>query len=369
MIKKITVITMVAMLLSAAFLFAGCQKEEAPAEESATQEMTATEAPAEATEEPEATEAPTEEPKMFVLGATQIVDHPALNACREGALEKLAELGYVEGENLTVDYQDAQNDPAVGSTIAQKFVSDKVDAILAIATPSAQAAYGASLADGIPVVFSAVTDPVAAEIANEDGTPLDTITGTSDQMPMEETFKLIKQLVPDAVKVGILHNTSEVNSDVLLALAIEVAEANGMEIVDTGITTTNDVATAVDAMLPEIDVMLTLTDNMVVSSLPLILEKTYAANIPVFGSEDSQVTRGSLASAGVDYYRLGLQTGEMIAKIFDGTPASEIPIATLKDAMVVVNTEVAEMFDITIPAELMDDDAVSKVVTEIEEEE
>ncbi len=303
----------------------------------------------------------------FVLGASQIVDHPALNACRQGALDKLAELGYVEGENLTVDYQDSQGDPAVGSTIAQKFVSDGVDAILAISTPTAQAAYGAAQAEGIPVIFSAVTDPVAAEIANADGTPLATMTGTSDQMPMDETFKLIKQLTPDAVKVGILHNTSEVNSDVLLALAIEVAAEYGMEVVDKGITSTNDVATVVDAILPEIDVMLTLTDNMVVSSLPLILEKTYEAGIPVYGSEDSQVTRGSLASAGVDYYRLGLQTGEMIAKIFDGTPASEIEIATLKDAMVVVNTEVAEMLGVEIPSEIMDNDDVQKVVTSTEE--
>ena len=336
MIKKITVITMTAILLSAAFLFAGCQKED--------------------------------DSDSFALGATQIVDHPALNACREGALAKLAELGYVEGENLTVDYQDAQGDPAVGSTIAQKFVSDKVDAILAIATPSAQAAYGAAKADGIPVVFSAVTDPVAAEIANEDGSPLDTMTGTSDQMPMEDTFKLIKALTPDAVKVGILHNTSEVNSDVLLVLANEVAAEYGMEVLDKGITSTNDVATAVDSMIGEVDVMLTLTDNMVVSSLPLILSKTYEAGIPVYGSEDSQVTRGSLASAGVDYYKLGLQTGEMIAKIFEGTPASEIEISVLKDPLVVINTEVAEMFGITVPEDLLSDEAVQKVVTDTSEE-
>ncbi len=366
--RKITMIAL-SLLMLAVFAFAGCQKEDSATPDETKQAQATQEVIAEESSEAEATEAPTEEPKVFVLGATQIVDHPALNACREGALEKLAELGYVVDENLVVDYQDSQGDPAVGSTIAQKFVSDKVDAILAISTPSAQSAYGAALADGIPVVFSAVTDPVAAEIANEDGTPLDTMTGTSDQMPMDETFKLIKQLVPDAVKVGILHNTSEVNSDVLLVLANEVAAEYGMEIVDKGITTTNDIATTVDAILPEIDVMLTLTDNMVVSSLPLILEKTYAAGIPVFGSEDSQVTRGSLASAGVDYYRLGLQTGEMIAKIFDGTPASEIEISTLKDAMVVVNTEVAEMLGITIPQALLDDEAVSKVVTETEEEE
>ena len=331
-LKKLTLVVLCIVMLATTIVITGCQKED----------------------------------ESFTLGATQIVDHPALNACRQGAIDKLAELGYVEGENLTIDYQDSQGDPAVGSTIAQKFVSDKVDAILAISTPSAQAAYGAALADGIPVVFSAVTDPVAAEIANSDGSPLETMTGTSDQMPMDETFKLIKQLTPDAVKVGILHNTSEVNSDVLLALAKQVAKANNMEIINKGITSTNDISLALDAILPEIDVMLTLTDNMVVSALPLIVERANEAKVPIYGSEDSQVSRGSLASAGVDYYNLGLQTGAMIAKIFEGTPASEIPIEVLQDAKVVINTEVAEMLGITIPDDLLSDDAVVKVVTEEE---
>lgn len=331
-LKKLTLVVLCIVMLATTMVITGCQKEG----------------------------------ESFTLGATQIVDHPALNACRQGAIDKLAELGYVEGENLTIDYQDSQGDPAVGSTIAQKFVSDKVDAILAISTPSAQAAYGAALADGIPVVFSAVTDPVAAEIANTDGSPLETMTGTSDQMPMDETFKLIKQLTPDAVKVGILHNTSEVNSDVLLALAKQVAKANNMEIINKGITSTNDISLALDAILPEIDVMLTLTDNMVVSALPLIVERANEAKVPIYGSEDSQVSRGSLASAGVDYYNLGLQTGAMIAKIFEGTPASEIPIEVLQDAKVVINTEVAEMLGITIPDDLLSDDAVVKVVTEEE---
>jgi putative ABC transport system substrate-binding protein len=166
--------------------------------------------------------------------------------------------------------------------------------------------------------------------------------------------------------VGILHNTSEVNSDVLLALAKQVAKANNMEIINKGITSTNDISLALDAILPEIDVMLTLTDNMVVSALPLIVERANEAKVPIYGSEDSQVSRGSLASAGVDYYNLGLQTGAMIAKIFEGTPALEIPIEVLQDAKVVINTEVAEMLGITIPDDLLSDDAVVKVVTEEE---
>lgn len=300
--------------------------------------------------------------KVTTLGISQIVDHPALNACRQGAIDKLAELGYVEGEDFVIDYQDSQGDPAVGSTIAQKFVSDKVDVILAISTPSAQAAYGAALEVGIPVVFSAVTDPVIAEIADKDGSPLENITGTSDEMPMDASFDLIKAIFPEATKVGILHNTSEVNSDVQLEQAREIAAANGMEVIDIGITSTNEIATALDTILPKVDVMLTLTDNMVVSAMPLMVERTIEANVPMFGSEDSQVLRGALASVGLDYYKLGLQTGAMIAKILDGTPAQDIPIERLKEFKLTINTEVAEQLGVTIPEDLLE--KAEKVTTE-----
>ena len=156
------------------------------------------------------------------------------------------------------------------------------------------------------------------------------------------------------MKVGILHNTSEVNSDVLLALAESVAADRGMQVIDVGITSTNEIATALDTLLPQVDVVLTLTDNMVVSALPLIVQETQEAGIPLFGSEDSQVTAGSLASAGVDYYNLGLQTGAMIAAILDGTAAEDIPIEALTDCTITINTDVATALGITIPDDLMD---------------
>lgn len=291
--------------------------------------------------------------QVITIGITQIVDHPSLDVCRQGALDKLAELGYPEGEKFIVKYESAQGESANASTIAQQFVSDKVNIILAISTPSAQSAYGAAMDAGIPVVFSAVTDPVAAQIAAEDGSSLDNITGTSDVMPMESSFDLIKAIVPDAVKVGILHNTSEVNSDVLLALAQEVAAAKGMEVIDMGITSTNEISAALDVLLPQVDVMLNLTDNMVVSAMPLLASKTLEAGVPLFGSEDQQVLNGALASAGIDYYNLGQQTGAMIAKILEGTPAKDIPIEALEDAQIFVNTEVAEQMGITIPEDVL----------------
>lgn len=285
------------------------------------------------------------------VGISQIVDHPSLNVCRQGAIDKLEELGYKDGENIKFNHQNAQGDAAVANTIAQQFVSDKVDVILAIATPNAQAAYAVAM-DEVPVVFSAVSAPEEAGLAAEDGSTLKNITGTSDKLPMDATFKLIKALLPDTVKVGILHTTSEVNSDVQLELAQSIAPEFGMEIIDVGVTSTNEVASALDTLLPQVDVMMNLTDNTVVSALALVIEKCNEAKVPLFGSEDTQVKAGALASAGVDYYQLGQKNGEMIAAILEGTPAEDISIETIKQPMLIINSDQASFLGIEVPAEI-----------------
>ena len=289
--------------------------------------------------------------ETITIGISQIVDHPSLNVCREGAVEKLAELGYVDGENIEIVYENAQGDTSIATTIAQQFVSDDVDVIVAIATPNAQAAYAAAMGD-IPVVFAAVSEPEEAGLAAEGGANLTGVTGTSDKLPIEATFKLIQALVPDTVYIGILHNTSEVNSDVQLAQAQELAPDYGMEIIDVGITSTNEIASALDTLLPQVDVVMNLTDNMVVNAMPLVVEKCNEALVPLFGSEDTQVEVGALASAGVDYYALGQKTGEMIAAIIEGTPAEDIAIETLDQPMLIVNTDQLELLGLTVPDSL-----------------
>lgn len=284
----------------------------------------------------------------FTIGITQIVEHPSLDRIRQGVIDKLAELGYAEGKNLTIDYKSAQGEMANATTIGQQFVSDKVDAIVAIATPTAQASYAAAMGN-IPLVFSAVSEPVAAELCKADGGNIAGVTGTSDKLPVEPMFELIKQMAPDAVKVGILHNTGEVNSDIQLAEAREKAGAYGFEIVDVGITSTNEMASALDTLLVQVDVVMNLTDNMVVSALALEVQKCNEKKIPLFGSEDTQVAGGALASAGIDYYTLGQNTGEMVAQILEGKKAEEIPIMTSAKAMIAVNAEQAEFLGLTVP--------------------
>ena len=289
----------------------------------------------------------------YTIGIGQYAEHGSLDNCREGFLAGLAEEGFVEGENLTVLYQNAQADGGTASQIATNFAGNEVDLMCGIATPMAQSLYGVALKSQIPVIFTAVTDPVAAELANADGTPVGEITGTSDTLPVEAQLKMIRSILPDAKTIGIMYTTSEVNSESTIAQYKELAPGYGFEIVESGVSSSADIPLAADTLLNKVDCLTNLTDNNVVSSLPIILNKAGAKNIPVFGSEIEQVKIGCLAAMGLDYIELGKQTGHMAAKVLKGeAKASELNYEILKDAAFYGNTKVAENLGITLPEDL-----------------
>ena len=289
----------------------------------------------------------------YTIGIGQFAEHGSLDNCREGFLQGLAEEGFVEGENLTVLYQNAQADGANSSQIATNFVGRNVDLICAIATPMAQSAYSAAMETEIPVIYTAVTDPVAAELATEDGAPVGNITGTSDELPMKAQLAMIRQILPEAKTIGIMYTTSEVNSESTIAQYKELAPDYGFEIVETGISSSADVSLAADSLLTQVDCMTNLTDNTVVASLPVILDKANALNIPVFGSEIEQVRIGCLAAMGLDYIELGKQTGHMAAQVLKGeAEASQMNYEVIEEAAFYGNSKVAENLGITLPEEL-----------------
>lgn len=290
----------------------------------------------------------------YTVGIGQFAEHASLDNCREGFIAGLAEAGFVEGENLTILTENAQADGGTASQISNNFVANKVDLICAIATPMAQSAFGAVKDTDIPVIFTAVTDPVLAELAKEDKTPSGNATGTSDKLPVEKQLEMIRAILPDAKKIGILYSTSEVNS-VSAIEEYKAAAANyGFEIVESGIAATADIPLATDNLLEKVDCINNLTDNTVVSSLPTILDKAAAKNIPVFGSEVEQVKIGCLASIGLDYYDLGVQTGKMAAKVLSGEKkASEINFEIIEEASFYGNTAVATNLGITLPEDLV----------------
>ena len=281
--------------------------------------------------------------ESYTIGISQFAEHGSLDNCREGFLAGLKNAGIEEGKNLTVDYQNAQTDTGTASTIADSYVSAKVDMICAIATPCASSAYNSCLNTDIPVVYTAVSDPVSAGLANEDGTNVGNITGSSDVLPVEEQLKMIREMLPDAKKIGILYTTSEANSCSTIEQYKSLSDDYGFEIVDTGINTSADIEIAATDLVSKVDCLCNLTDNTVVNALQTVLDKANNAGIPVFGSEIEQVKSGCVASMGIDYYQLGIETGELAAKILKGeATAKDTNFITASKAELYVNTAAAD---------------------------
>ena len=304
------------------------------------------------------------EEESYTIGISQFAEHGSLDNCREGFLEGLKEEGIEEGKNLTIRINNAAADMGTASQIAQSFVADDVDLICAIATPSAQAAYNAAMDSGIPVVYTAVTNPVEAELATEDGMPVGAVTGTSDQLPVEAQLKMIREVLPDAETIGILYTTSEANSVYSITQYEELAPEYGFEIEVAGVTSTSEIPLATADLLEKVDCLTNLTDNTVVSFLPAILEQANEKNIPVFGSEIEQVRIGCLAAEGLDYISLGKDTGRMAAKILKGEASAEdMPFELLTESNLYINEAVAENLGIEIP-DTMNERAV-EIFTEI----
>ena len=261
----------------------------------------------------------------------------------------MSEEGFIEGENVSYIYDNAQTDGSIAAQIYNKYATQKVDIAMAIATPMAQAAYSICGDKDIPVIFTAITDPIAAELANADGTPIGEVTGTSDKLPVEAQLKLITEMFPDAKNIGILYTTSEVNSVSAIGEYKKLADKYNVNIVVQSIDQGSDMPLAVDTILPKVDVMTNLTDNTVVANMPILIEKANEKKIPVFGSEIEQVHKGCIAAMGLDYVELGRQTGHMAAKILKGEKkASEMNFEVIENASLYINSKVIENLGIKI---------------------
>jgi len=291
-----------------------------------------------------------QEKSGYTIGISQFAVHGSLDNCREGFLAGLAEEGIAEGENLTVEYVNAQADPATASMAAGNFVSKGVDMICGIATPSATTAYNATLNGDIPVIYTAVSDPVAAGLAKEDGSPVGNVTGTCDALAVDAQLAMIREIMPRAKKIGIIYTTSEANSVSTVAAYEEAAGNYGFEIITTGVTAMSEVALAAADMTGKVDCITNLTDNTVVSALQTVLDEANKAGIPVFGSEVEQVKAGCVASMGLEYFELGKQTGRMAAKVLKGeAEAADMKYETITEPSLYVNFAAAEKLALSLP--------------------
>lgn len=285
----------------------------------------------------------------FKVGIGQFAEHGSLDNCRNGFIEGMKEEGLVEGKNVSYLYDNAQTDGSAAQQIYNKYATQNVDLAMAIATPMAQVAYGTFKDTNTPVIFTAVTDPIAAELANKDGSPVGNVTGTSDKLPVEAQLKLMTEMFPNAKNIGILYTTSEVNSVSAIEEYKALASKYNVNIVVQSIDQGSDMPLACDAILPKVDVMTNLTDNTVVANMPVLIEKANALKIPVFGSEIEQVHKGCIASMGLDYVELGKQTGRMAAKILKGeAKASTTKYEIIENASLYLNKKVIENLGLNV---------------------
>ncbi len=294
-----------------------------------------------------------EDKPAVTVGIAQFAVHGSLDNCREGFLQGLAAAGYEEGKNLTVVYQNAQADMGIAANIADNFAANQYDLICAIATPMAVVCFNAA-EDKIPVIYTAVSAPVEAGLANEDGTGTGNITGSSDLLPVKFQLQVIRQLLPEAKKIGILYTVGEVNSQVQLAEYQASAEEYGFEIVPQSITASADIPLALPQLLPKVDCLSMLLDNTVVQSLDIVLDQADEAGIPVFGSEVEQVIKGCAAAAGLDYVKLGYDTGLLAARVLAGENAQELPFLQITESAVYINYEACAALNIQVPSDLLE---------------
>ena len=284
----------------------------------------------------------------YRIGINQLVQHPALDAATEGFQQALADAGL----DVNYELQNANGEQATAVTIAQSFASQDLDLVLAVATPAAQAV--AQAITETPVLFTAVTDAVSAELVDSNEAPGGNVTGTSDAAPIGDQLDLLKELVPDAKKVGIVYASGEVNSQVQVDAAEEAAPERGLEIVTKSVTTANDIQQAAEA-LGDVDAIYVPTDNMVVSGISSLIQVAEAKQIPVIGAESGTVEGGAVATLGIDYFKLGYQTGEMALKILlDGADPATMPVEVSKEFSYVVNPAAAERMGVTIPAAILE---------------
>lgn len=288
---------------------------------------------------------------VISIGINQFVVHEALDASRQGFLDVLKENGYIEGENIEIDYKNAQGEQPTALSIAQDFTARKKDMIFAIATPSAQASYNAT--KDIPIIITAVTDPVDAGIAESFESSGTNVTGTSDVVPIGPQLEILNKVLPEAKTIGVIYNTSEANSIYQVNELKVEAEKQGFTLKEVGITNLNDVNAVLPSALEGIDVLYAPTDNTVASAYAIIIKLATEKNVPVFCAEDAGVNAGGLISAGLDYYELGRETGLIALEVLDGKKPSELSISTMKNPVIVVNEDTAEKMGITIPEDIL----------------
>ena len=286
------------------------------------------------------------------VAITSIVEHPALDAFKDGVVEALDAEGFKQGENLRIKYQTAQSNTGTAAQIARQYIGEGPDVIVAIGTPSAQAVVAAT--KSIPVVFGAITDPVAAQLVKERGPSGTNVTGMSDELPLKASLELIKKTLPKAQKVGLVYNPGEINSKIVVEQLKVMMPEYGLTLVEAAAPRTVDVSSAARNLVGKADVIFSTTDNNVIATYESLTKVSLASKLPLIASDTGSVERGAIAALGVNYKQLGMQAGQMVARILNGENPGDIAWETSDQLEIHLNKKIADQIGFEFSEELVE---------------
>ena len=282
------------------------------------------------------------------VAVAQIVEHPALDAVRDGVKDSLADAGYAEGNGLRWEWQSAQGNPATAAQIASKYAGAEPDVIVAIATPTAQAAVAAT--DTTPVIFSAVTDPIGADLIQNADKPGGLVSGVSDLSPIDQHIALIREVLPDAKTIGVIYSAGEANSVSLVELVkAEAPKQDFTDVKEVTVSASSEVNGAAQSLVGAVDAIYVPTDNTVVSALESVIQVGQDNQLPVFVGDTDSVERGAIAGISFDYYNVGRQTGDMVIKVLKGSRVGDLPVEYVDTVRLFVNPAAAAAMGVTLP--------------------
>lgn len=292
------------------------------------------------------------------VSVSQVVDHPDLNATRLGLLEGLRAKGYEPGKNLEFSYEMADGSPAQAAKIARELASENPHVLVGIATPTSQALVSATRS--IPIVFTAVTDPIGARLVKQLNNPGKNVTGLSDLSPVSQHVSLIKELLPKASSIGVVYNPAEANAVALIKLLKKAARANGLKLYTATALTIDDVESKAESIAKKSDVIYALTDNTVASGIEDLIQAANQSGTPVVAGATSYVGKGAIAGLGLDYYDVGVQTADYVAAILEGQKPGKLNVKTAKSSQLVINLDAARELGVTLPQSVIDRAIVSR---------
>jgi len=294
-----------------------------------------------------------DEQETVKIGILQTTSHPSLDEITAGAIEGLAEHGYVEGENAEIDFQNAQGDQNLMNTMAQSLVEDGADLLIGIGTPASQAFANAT--SEIPIIMGAVSDPVGAGLVESEDEPGTNVTGVKTQAPVEAQLELMSAVLPEASTIGLLYSSGEDNSRAEAERATEVIESMGLEPVTYTVSSTNDIQQMVASMSQEVDVIYLPTDNTIASAFDTVVSEADRYDMPLIPTVDLMIAQGGLVTVGINQTQMGIESGRMAAEVLDGRDPSAFPVFVLSEGDILINQEKAERLNVTIPESILED--------------